>query len=278
VRLVSGERIGGGLAADGMGELSKLLLGGQPLKALRLARDTGVLLALLPEFQRAIAFDQESRYHDLPVDEHTFAAVQAAADAGMPLRVRLATLFHDLGKPHVAWRGTDGRLHYYAKPGYAERGHEDVGAELAGEALRRLRYPNELRSRVVRIVRGHMFSPGRGDDPVRARRMLARCGDELTYDLLDHKQADLLAKRFEGSEPPQEELAALARFRGTIDREIGSPHRLRDLAVNGSDLIQAGYAPGPAIGKTLDKLLREVVEDPSLNDRAYLLRRAQELA
>ena len=105
VQLVSGERIGGGLAADGMGELSKLLLGRGPRKALALARDTGVLVALLPEFEPAIGFDQESRYHDLTVDEHTFAVVQAAADVGMPLRVRLAALFHDLGKPHVGWRG-----------------------------------------------------------------------------------------------------------------------------------------------------------------------------
>jgi len=73
--------------------------------------------------------------------------VQAAADRGFALPVRLAALFHDLGKPHVAWRGTDGRLHYYAKPGYSDRSHEQVGAELAGQALRRLRYPNTLRNR-----------------------------------------------------------------------------------------------------------------------------------
>jgi tRNA nucleotidyltransferase/poly(A) polymerase len=82
VKLVSGERIGGGLAADGMGELSKLLLGDEPARALRLARDTGVLVELLPEFLPAVGFDQESRYHDLTVDEHTFAVVQAAADRG----------------------------------------------------------------------------------------------------------------------------------------------------------------------------------------------------
>src|SRR5436309_6722370 len=80
VQLVSAERIGGGLAADGMGELSKLLLGAQPAKALRLARDTGVLAQVVPEFERSIGFDQESRYHDLTVDEHTFAVVQATAD------------------------------------------------------------------------------------------------------------------------------------------------------------------------------------------------------
>src|SRR5213079_3317233 len=148
VKLVSGERVGGGLAADGMGELSKLLLGSEPARALRLARDTGVLVELLPEFGPAIGFDQESRYHDLTVDEHTFAVVQAAADAKRALPVRLAALFHDTGKPYVAWRGTDGRLHYYAKPGYAEHSHEQVSAQLAGDALRRLRYPNALRERV----------------------------------------------------------------------------------------------------------------------------------
>src|SRR3989440_5043020 len=169
VRLVSGERIGGGLAADGMGELSKLLLGSSPGRALRLARDTGVLVEVLPEFEPAIGFDQESRYHSLTVDEHTFAVVQAAADAKRSLAVRLAALFHDVGKPHVAWRGADGRLHYYAKPGLSDKSHEQVGAELARDALLRLRYPNALRARVVRIVRHHMFRVGRGD-PVRARR------------------------------------------------------------------------------------------------------------
>src|SRR5207248_7597983 len=125
------------------------LLGPHPAKALRIARDTGVLVNLLPEFEPAIGFEQESRYHDLTVDEHTFAVVQAAADRGFSLAVRLAALFHDLGKPRVAWRGTDGRLHYYAKPGFADRGHDRVGADLAAGALLRIRYPNALRKRLV---------------------------------------------------------------------------------------------------------------------------------
>src|SRR5256886_13389224 len=220
VKLVSGERIGGGLEADGMGELSKLLLGAEPARALRLARDTGVLVELLPEFAPAIGFDQESRYHDLTVDEHTFLVVQAAADAGTSLAVRLAALFHDLGKPHVAWRGTDGRLHYYAKPGYSTRSHEQVSAELAAQALSRLRYPNELRGRVLRIVRGHMIDPGRGD-PVRARRLLARYGKRLALELLDHKEADLRGKR---EAPPGAELERLARFRRPVELEARSPH------------------------------------------------------
>ncbi len=269
---VSGERVGGGLAADGLGELSKLLLGAQPAKALRLARDTGVLVQLLPEFEQAIGFEQESRYHGLTVDEHTFAVVQAAADLGLPLRVRLAALFHDLGKPHVAWRGDDGRLHYYAKAGRSSRSHEQVGAELAAAALERLRYPTALQARVTRIVRSHMLEPGRAD-ALRARRLLARYGDGVLADLLDHKEADLRGK---GAGEPLEELARLARFREVVAAERSAPHRLADLAVDGDDLIELGYAPGPAIGRTLDELLQAVVSEPALNTREALLAQARE--
>jgi len=276
VKLVSGERIGGGLSADGMGELSKLLLGAEPARALRLARDTGVLVEVLPEFGPAIGFDQESRYHDLTVDEHTFAVVQAAADNGFSLPVRLAALFHDLGKPIVGWRGQDGRLHYYAKPGFAAHGHDQVGADFARDALLRLRYPNALRKRVVRIVRRHMFQPGKGDAR-RARRFLRRNGDELAFDLLDHKQADLLGKRgTDGEPPPHEELAALARFREVVEEERHSPHRLRDLAVDGNDLINLGFRPGPQLGRILHELLDAVVDEPALNTRDQLIARAQE--
>jgi len=271
VRLVSGERIGGGLASDGLGELSRLLLGAQPAKALRLARDTGVLVELLPEYEGAIGFDQQSRYHALTVDEHHFEAVQRAADANAPLAVRLALLFHDLGKPHVAWRGGDGRLHYYAHDG--RPGHEEVGTELAAAALRRLRYPSRLQERVRRIVGAHTFMPPERDDPARARKFLAKHGEELARDLLAHKEFDLRGK----GRPVEDDLDRLERFRAGVERELSSPHRLADLAVDGSDLIDAGLRPGPELGRTLRTLLDRVVEDPSLNTRERLLELAQEL-
>src|SRR5207247_5742236 len=107
VRLVSGVRLGD--------ELSKLLLGAQPAQALRLAGDTGVLTALLPELEPALR-------------EHTFTVVQASADEGASLAVRLAALLHDVGKPSAPL------------PEHAAR-----GAELADRALERLRYPTRLR-------------------------------------------------------------------------------------------------------------------------------------
>ena len=258
VRRVSGERIGGGLAADGMGELSKLLLGANPRKALRFARDTGVLVALLPEFEPAIGFDVHSQDHTLPLDEHTFAVVQAAADAAAPLRVRLATVFHDLGKP-LTPEGGD---------------HAAVAAPIADRALRRLRYPNDLRERAVRIVKHHPFLLGPGD-ALEARRMLATYGDELAFDLLAHWNADIRGR--DPGPKTDEKLARLARFRETLEQELPSPHRLSDLAVNGTDLMELGYEAGPRLGRALAELLDEVVETPDLNSREALLARAREL-
>jgi tRNA nucleotidyltransferase/poly(A) polymerase len=258
VALVSAERIGGGLAADGMGELSKLLLGTEPRKALRLARDTGVLVAILPEYAPAIGFASQSSDHDMTLDEHIFAVVQAAADAGASLRVRLATLFHDLGKPGLG-------------PG---QDHAAAAAELVAPLLRRLRYPNELRAHVVRIVRFHPFLLGAGD-ALEARRLLAKHGDELTFDLLVHWDADLRGR----DQTPKvlEKLDRVAAFRAVVRQELVSPYRLADLAIDGNDLIGLGYVPGPAIGRVLSDLLAEVVDDPSRNSRDGLLVRAGKL-
>src|SRR5206468_10699052 len=133
------ERIGGGLHADGLGELSRLLLGARPAKALLLARDTGVLVELLPEFAPTIGFVQSSKRQHLTLDEHIFAVVQAAADQGALLTVRLGALLHDLGKP--------------GDPGH----HARRGAEIVGEVLRRLRYPSALRRHVIALVTWHSF-------------------------------------------------------------------------------------------------------------------------
>jgi tRNA nucleotidyltransferase (CCA-adding enzyme) len=251
VALVSGERVGGGLHSDGMGELSKLLLGQEPARALRLARDTGVLTALIPEFEQSIGFEQDSNRQHLPLDKHIFAVVQAAADAGAPLAVRLAALFHDLGKPEANDR------------------HADRGAELAAGAMHRLRYPTQLRTYVTRLVRAHAFSLEDVDD-LFARRFLREHGDGLAFDLVSHKEADLRGKKVS-----QDELAAAARLRTLLEQEQSRPHSLTDLAVDGSDLIELGFEEGPELGRTLESLLDAVVDEPALNTREQLLERAR---
>jgi tRNA nucleotidyltransferase/poly(A) polymerase len=253
VRLVSGERVGGGLRADGLGELSKLLLGRQPARALELARDTGVLTALLPEFEPTLGFDQGSKRQHLPLDEHIFAVVQAAADAGASLPVLLGALLHDLGKP-----GANGT-------------HAERGAAIASGAMRRLRYPTRLRNHVIRLIRAHSF-PLEGIDDLFARRFLREHGDDLAFDLVSLKEADLRGKR-----AADWELDAVARLRTLLQEQRSEPHRVTDLAVDGADLLELGYTEGPELGQALEALLDAVIERPELNTRDELLERARSL-
>ena len=257
VRLVSGERLGGGLAADGRGELSKLLLGPQPAKALRLARDTGVLVAMIPEYRRAIGLKLDTPRQPLPLDEHMFEAVQHGAEQGVQLDVRLALLLHDLGKPLEA---DDGRK------------HAAIGAELSAGTMRRLRYPTRLRTDVVHLVRGHSFSVERDFDAESARRFLAEHGDRLALELIAHKRADLLAKR-----PEPWELPALDTMEAAIQRERRQPLRIGDLAIDGNDLIALGFSQGPALGEALATLLDDVLAEPERNTPDWLRERAREL-
>jgi putative nucleotidyltransferase with HDIG domain len=254
LRHVSGERIGGGLDADGMGELSKLLLGTRPADALRLARDTGALVEFLPEFGAVVGHELGSARQPGPLEEHLFDVVQRTAELDAGLEVRLCALLHDLGKPEADRTGAD---------------HAQVGARIAGRILRRLRYPNVVREEVRRLVAGHAFWLDGPIDGVFARRFLASHGVERARRLLLHKRADLSAKRVEPWE--LEHLAALEQ---RVDEERGQPHRLADLAVDGSDLIAAGYREGPALGAALARLLDLVLDDPAANEPERLLAEA----
>jgi tRNA nucleotidyltransferase (CCA-adding enzyme) len=251
---VSAERVGGGLAVDGMGELSKLLLGREPRRALRLARDTGVLAHVIPELASAVGYDLASTRQPVTLDEHVFAVVQESADRGAPLTVRLAALLHDLGKP---------------EPMAREESHAAAGARIAGSVLNRLRYPARLRDQVVRVVGGHAFRLDGPLDGAAARRFLREHGEVVAFDLVALKEADLAAKTV-----PAAEREALSRFRRTLEEQRSEPHRLADLAVTGTDLIEAGFDESPQLGRVLALLLDEVVDDPSRNERSWLLARA----
>jgi tRNA nucleotidyltransferase (CCA-adding enzyme) len=247
---ISAERIGGGLASDGMGELSKLLLGRDPVRALRVARDVGALTQVIPAFSEAIGYGLGIERQPLPLDEHLFAVVGGVAGT-VDLTVLLAALLHDLGKPTADETGES---------------HAAVGARIAGEALRRLRYPTRLRQEVVTLIREHAFAADEVWDGVAVRRFLALHGERGAARLVALKRADLAAKNV-----PDAERIGLETLEAGLSRERTSPHRLTDLAVDGSDLIAIGLREGPHLGSVLRRLLDAVIEDPALNDRARLL-------
>ena len=120
-----------------------------------------------------------------------------------------------------------------------------------------------------------MFQIGKGD-ALRARRFLAKHGDELAFELVDHKEADYLGKPGEATSRRSPTSRSSTSSAQLLERERKHPHRLADLAVDGDDLIELGFKPGPELGHVLRDLLREVVDDPAQNTpRPRSLRRAR---
>lgn len=248
-----------GLTAAGtsgtvIAELVKLLMGFNVGDALRVARDTGVMAVAFPELAPMLGFDQASQYHDLTTDEHTFKALTTAAHVDSPLRVRMALLFHDAGKPAAVWVGDDGRKHYYA------RDEEGVDHEVEGEVIwrafaRRLNVERTLREDVATLIRNHMV-PADKASSVRARRERVRLGDTMYHDLLLMRACDVCAK----GEPDMEKLRVLEMqeaFRKEA-QDNGVPATRRDLSIGGHDLIKMGVPGGAVMGEILDQVLDEV--------------------
>ena len=269
---VSGERIGGGIEGA-QGELTRMLKGDGVLNALITARDTGILGRILPELEPTFDFDQQSNYHSMDVDEHIFRAVDAGRRLGASDEVLMALLLHDSGKPESAWMGEDNRLHYYSNPKLGKDSHEEISVRKAMTALDRLKYPNAFKDKVVRLIDGHMFSTHKQPTPAKARRFLSKHGD-LTFDLLNHKRADIMAKRDSFDPEIEAELAQIDRLEAMIREQQNQPVTLGDLAINGQDLIAAGYKPGPIFRELLGYLLNQVLGNPKLNDKEWLLESA----
>jgi tRNA nucleotidyltransferase (CCA-adding enzyme) len=282
---------GKGVSGTALHELSGMLMGDRPGYALRLARDTGVLQVILPELTDMIGFQQRSAYHTKTTDEHTFDAVQAAANMHehAPLRVRWALLFHDSGKPDTAWIGKDGRQHYYGLGSLDDLqdwrtfrenmtiDHEMHGARRASAALHRLNAPARLRMDVVTLIDRHMLPLHDNVKPFKVRKWRAELGDDMLRDLITHRLADVIGKGGDITDAcdvlewieHQRERAAAA----------GVPKSRKELAVSGGEIAAAlEREPGAWIGNVQRALLHEVLANPTLNDKDWLLQRAARLA
>ena len=261
---VSGERVGM--------ELEKIL-GGEHVKfALRAMRDTGVMGVAFPELVPMLDFDQNTKYHDKTVDEHTFQVIEdVPASAGVD--VRLAALFHDAGKPESAWMGEDNRLHYYANPKKGKADHADIGALIAWRVCRRLGYSKKRTDEVVYLVRHHMWRTYRKPKFVAARGFLAEHGIDRGRKLIALKWADNGGKNELGTNKDD---AVLREFTGMVETEIdnGAVVTRGQLDITGDDVIALGV-DGPAVGQILDGLLHDVIGQPKLNRREWLLKTAK---
>lgn len=275
-----------GVSGTALSELLRLLDGARPGPALYVARDTGVLQVLLPELASIIGFKQSNAHHTKDLDAHTFDAVQAAATRGAPTRVRLALLFHDAGKPWMAWGGTDGYQHYYAltpqqiaeqpgAPPTAVYSHEWWGAWLANAALTRLNAPAALRQDVVTLIERHML-PLVKTRAIKVREWRAELGDDLLRDLIAHRRYDVISKGTDATEA----VMALDAIAEQHARDIHDrvPRAVKDLAATGGEIAAATGAKGPVIGELQRQLLHETMCQPKLNTHDWVIARAQSLA
>jgi tRNA nucleotidyltransferase (CCA-adding enzyme) len=224
------------------------------------------VLAVLPGLEclgPMAGYDQGNPHHNLDLRDHTLRAV-ASVPPRLPLR--LAALLHDAGKPLCRTVDEAGISHYY--------GHAKESARLAEEALWALRSSGTLRKKVTQLVELHdLWLP---PTPAVARRWLGRLGEEQLRDLLALERGDTLAH---APEDQASRLARLAEWEALAEETAAERQcvSLRDLAVNGKDLMELGFAPGPALGKALASLLEGVVEGRLANEKAALLAKAAEL-
>lgn len=240
-----------------MEELCKLL----PLVDARdLKEFAPVLAAVIPELEPMVGFDQHSPHHAYDLFTHTALVTQQVPQ---DLALRWAGLLHDTGKITTFTRDETGRGHFY--------GHAQASAEIADRVLGELKAPTALRQEVDTLVEQHM-TPLMPDKKL-LRRRISRLGWDTAEKLWYLQRADFCSK---GSEDP----GGMERFQEVWEemeeiRQENSCLGLRDLAVNGNDLMALGFR-GKEIGKCLDFLLSQVLDEKLDNHKECLLSAAKE--
>jgi putative nucleotidyltransferase with HDIG domain len=241
-------------------ELMKMLRAPKPSRGFEVLREAGLLEIWLQELHACVAVPQ-NRYHAYDVYFHTLYTCDAAPP-DKPV-VRLAALFHDVGKPLTREERQGGEATFY--------NHQFVGARLAEEAMERLRFSRSMTDRVVHLVRQHMFDYRPEWTDAAVRRFIRSAGVQHIADLFDLRIADNVGNGLKTGFPHYlEELRS--RVESIIEKEEALS--VRDLAVDGADVMEVlDLPPGPKVGEILDQLLEEVLENPALNTRERLLER-----
>ncbi len=239
-------------------ELEKLLVSPHPEK-LRMAYECGITAVILPEFDRCMETGQNNPHHKYSVGEHTIVAIGNAR----PDRIlRYTMLLHDFGKPSCKTTDDQGIDHFY--------GHQEVSAQMANDILRRLKSDNDTRRSVAKLVRYHDLTCGLTGKSI--RKAISLLGEDLFPLYLEVKDADTRAQsdfRFQEKMDYLEQVRLL--YRKILEEK--DCLSLKDLAVNGKDLIEAGMKPGKEIGEVLGEMLEDVLMEPSHNTREYLMER-----
>lgn len=256
-------------------ELMKLLKADKPSYGLKIMENCGIMKIFMPEFEVCRGCIQEDfrGFHEFDVMDHLLYACDGAPKE-KPV-VRLAALFHDIGKPKAK------------KTVHTENGdtntfysHERYSAEITRNLMTRLKYSNAEIDSVCHLVENHMFNYEPNWTDAAVRRFLVKVKFENVEDLFDLRLADIygmhnLPVRVHDSPTA----ALLLEFRERMEKEEAQKTALdlKSLAVNGKDLIQNGIPAGKILGQILNELFETVLDDPAQNTKETLLNIAQKL-
>lgn len=248
-------------------ELTKLIVSDHPDR-LRDLYKVGITDVVMPEFNAMMTTEQNNIHHIYSVGEHTIKAVSEVAGALEENRydmrertiLRWTMLLHDIEKPNTKSTGKDGQNHFY--------GHQEKSAVTSKNILRRLKFDNDTLDSVVHLIRYHDYRFVL--TPAGMRKAAFKIGKEYMEFLFEVNRADTFAKNPEHQKEKEDKLAAARElYRGVLERE--ECVNLKELHINGKDLIAAGLKPGRIMGEILNRLLALVLEDPSMNEKETLL-------
>jgi tRNA nucleotidyltransferase (CCA-adding enzyme) len=247
---ISGERI--------RDEFLKMISSNFPKEAVTLLDETGLLKEFLPELLAAKEV-QQGGHHTTDVWVHSLDALDSCPSPD-PI-VRLATLLHDIGKP-VTYELSQGKPTFY--------NHEVVGARIAKNIAQRLKLSKKEIDRVFLLVRHHMFYYQPENSDASIRRFMRKVGIENLDDILALREGDRLGSGARKTSWRLEEM------KERMHEQLHQPMDLGDLAINGSELMEAlSLEPGPQIGKLLHHLFELVLDSPELNQKEELLKLAR---
>ncbi len=237
-------------------EMTKTLISKAPFKIRDLVA-TGLIDYIIPEFLKIVGMPQNNPHHHLSVDEHTYLCLSHIDE---DVALRWTMYLHDIGKGVTRTTDENGIDHFY--------GHEKQSRDIAKSVLRRLKFDNKTIDRVIKLIQHH--DDDIEDTPKAVRKSLSKIGQDYYDDLLDVREADIRSQHEDLQRGKLIRLAAVReQYRAVL--EAGSCVTIKDLAVNGHDLMELGVVNGRAIGTALKGLLKAVLEDPKLNEKEVLL-------